>query len=172
MPLALVLAIVLAVVVLIPLSLILRYRAGTVRRRARAWLATLNVVMLALSSVFFLVGAAVTNVWVPSAFAHACAGLVAGLALGLIGLAVSRWERSPGAVHYTPNRWLVLALTLAVTARLGYGIWRGWQAWTAVPGDTSWLAESGVGGSLAAGSVVLGYYLSFWAGVRRRALRT
>jgi hypothetical protein len=62
----------------------------------------------------------------------------------------------------------VLAITLVVTARLIYGFWRSWHAWQSTPGDTSWLAASGAAGSLAAGALVLGYYLAYWAGVWRR----
>jgi hypothetical protein len=95
-------------------------------------------------------------------------GFVSGCLLGLVGLALSRWEAAPGSLHYTPNRWLVLGITLVVTARLGFGFWRTWHAWHATPDYGSWLAESGVAGSLAAGAVVLAYYLTYWLGVRRR----
>ena len=46
--------------------------------------------------------------------------------------------------------------------------WRGWHNWRAAVGGNSWLAQSGAEGSLAAGAVVLGYYVIYWAGVRRR----
>jgi hypothetical protein len=36
----------------------------------------------------------------------------------------------------------------------------------------SWLTASGAAGSLGAGALVLGYYLTFWVGVRRRLRRT
>jgi hypothetical protein len=52
-----------------------------------------------------------------------------------------------------------------------YGLWRLWHAWRSAPGDASWLAESGVAGSLGAGAVVLGYYLAYNAGVWRRFKR-
>jgi hypothetical protein len=113
-------------------------------------------------------GAALTNIWVPHAFGYSLLGLLGGVALGIIGLWLSRWEPSTIALHYTPNRWLVLAVTLIVTGRFLYGLWRGWHRWHAAAGDTSLLAAFGVAGSLAAGAVVLGYYLSYWAGVRRR----
>lgn len=160
----------LAAVALLPLSLIMRYRAGTTRRPARRWVATINAVMLAFSIAFFLTVAAITNVWVPDAFVHAAVGLLIGAALGLIGLLLSRWERTSTGLYYTPNRWLVLTITLVVSARLLYGLWRSWQAWSAGPGDQSWLAAAGAAGSLAAGAVVLGYYLVYWAGVRWKAL--
>jgi hypothetical protein len=91
--------------------------------------------------------------------------------LGLGGLALSRWESSPGSLHYTPNRWLVLAITLVVTARLLLGFWRSWRAWPSAYDIESWAAASGAAGSLAAGGVVLGYYLTYWLGVRRRLRR-
>lgn len=168
--LALVVLIVLTMILLMPIALIQRYRVGTSRSRARRWLLTLNLVGLSMSLAFFLAGAAMSNVWVPRAFVSAVGGAVAGAVLGAIGLALTRWERSPTALHFTPNRWLVLTITLAVTARLGYGVWRGWQAWQATGDDGSWLATSGAAGSLAAGAVVLGYYLVFWLGVRRRMM--
>ena len=62
-------------------------------------------------------------------------------------------------------------MTLVVTLRIAYGFWRGWHAWRAAQDGTSWIAAIGIPGSLAAGAVVLGYYLVYWAGVRSRAAR-
>ena len=169
--LGLALLVMLAAIALMPLSLVQRYRLGTSRRQARGWFITLNFAGILLSVVVFLLGAAVTNVWVPDAFKYALTGFAGGCALGIAGLVLTRWETSPGSLFYTPNRWLVLAITLVVTARIGYGFWRTWQAWRAAEGDTSWIAASGVAGSLAAGAVVLGYYLTYWFGVRRRLTR-
>jgi hypothetical protein len=171
MPLLLLAAVlVVAPVVLVPLSLVLRYRAGTARRQARGWVALLNLALLAISTSLFLMGAAVANIWVPRAFVSAALGLLGGFALGIVGLWISRWEHGPESLHYTPNRWLVLAVTLLVTARILYGLWRTWHTWHHAAGET-WAASFGVAGSLAAGAVVLGYYLSYWLGVRRRLRR-
>lgn len=158
-------------VVLMPLSLIWRYRAGTARRQARGWLATLNVAGFGVSILLFLTVAAATTMWVPMAFAGALAGLAAGGVVALLGLALTRWEPSPGALHFTPNRWLILTLTLVVAGRVGYGFWRGWHAWQAATGHESWIASAGVSGSLAAGALVLGYHVVYWMGVRRRLQR-
>jgi hypothetical protein len=157
--------------VLLPLSLVQRYRVGTARRPARGWVAAITLTGFLLSSVIFLLGAAIANVWVPNALAYSLAGMAAGCALGVLGLWTSRWERSSRGLHYTPNRWLVLAITLVVTARLVYGFWRGWHAWRARLDDTSWLVAAGAAGSLAAGALVLGYYVTYWAGVRGRIRR-
>ena len=169
--LALPLLLVLLVVVLMPISLVQRYRMGTTRRMARSWLATINVVAMALSTGIFMTAAALTSVWVPNAFSHAALGLASGVALGVFGLWLSRWEDRGGSLHYTPNRWLVLALTTAVAARVLYGFWRGWHSWRTPGADGSWLAAAGVAGSLGVGAVVLGYYLTYWIGVGRRARR-
>jgi hypothetical protein len=155
----------LALLAFVPLSLFLRYRAGTARRRARGWVAALNLGAFALSTGLFLLGAAVASFWEPRALPYALRGLAAGAALGVVGLWLSRFEATEQELHYTPNRWLVLAIMLVVTGRIAYGFWRGWQTWQAGAGDTSWLVAFGVAGSLAAGALVLGYYFAYWAGL-------
>jgi hypothetical protein len=153
---------------LMPLMLVQRYRVGTARQVARGWLATLNAVGFAVSAVILLVSAAFTNIWLPNAVVYTLAGLGVGCLLGAIGLAISRWEVTSASVHYTPNRWLVLGLTLVISSRLIYGMWRSWHAWQTRVDDTSWIAASGAAGSLAAGAVVVGYYLAYWIGLRWR----
>ena len=154
-------------ILLMPFTLLQRYRMGSKRRRARGWLATLNALGLALSTALFLLGAVVTSYWIEGTLTHALVGVAAGGALGVLGLLLSRWDNDePGALHYTPSRWLVLAITLVVAARIAYGFWRAWHAWRS--GADEWIAASGAAGSLAAGGLVLGYYLVYWLGVRRR----
>ena len=151
-----------------PLILAQRFRVGSARRLARPWFATLNVVLMLVSATFFLVTAAVTNVWVPTAFVSALAGMALGMVLGAVGLLLSRWEETPRALHYTPNRWLVLAITLIVAVRIVYGLWRGWMSLDAALGYSTFAAAFGVAGSLGAGATVIGYYLAYGMGVRRR----
>lgn len=160
------LLIVFLAIALLPFSLFQRYRVGSARRPARGWFITLNLVAIVISTVLFLFGAAVTNAWVAETFRYSLVGLAVGCALGMLGLAVTRWEITPHSFHFTPNRWLVLLVTLMVTARVLYGFWRSWHAWT--DGLQAWSAEFGVAGSMGAGAVVLGYYLAYWLGVRRR----
>ena len=167
---ALVLLAMFAAIALIPVSLVMRYRTGTMRRPSRRWLSTLNVVMLTVSALFFLIVAAMTNVWVPRAFVYAMAGLGTGAVLGVIGLVFTRWETTGRTMHFTPNRWLVLGLTIVIAARVLYGFWRSWHAWRAPVEGTSWLVASGAAGSLAAGAVVIGYCLTYSIGVRRRTI--
>ena len=169
--LALVLLIPIAFVLATPLMIVQRFRAGTARRPGRGWVAALNFFGVAFSVSVFLFAAAITSFWVPRAFGYSLLGICAGGLLGLVGLALTRWERSPGALHYTPNRWLVLVITVAIAARLSYSLWRAWHAWSAETGDTSWLVESGLAGSMGVGAAVLGYYASYFAGVWWRVRR-
>lgn len=169
MPLLLIpVLLVLAIIVLIPVGIVRRYQVGTSRQRARGWLAAINIAGLTLSTLLFLVAAAVTSLWVPEVMLYTAAGFAGGAALGLIGLWLTTWEPGLGHLHYTPNRLLVLALTLTITARILYGFWRSWESWRAGLSGESWFIAAGIAGSMAAGAVVLGYYLVFWLGVRRR----
>ena len=170
LPLLIVLALA-TVVALIPLSLIQRYRVGTSRQRARGWLAAINLTGLAVSAVLFLISAALTSIWIPGALIYTAGGLGVGLVLGMVGLWLTRWEGSTIALHYTPNRLLVLGMMLIVGSRVLYGLWRAWESWSAGLRGQSWLVDAGVRESMAAGAVVLGYYLAYWSGVRRRDRR-
>jgi len=162
---------VLAFAVLIPFALVQRYRVGTSRRRARPWLAVVNAVGITLSMLFFLIGAGVTNIWVPDAFLYACLGAASGMAAGVVGLTLTRWDIEAGVPHYTPNRWLVLLVTALVAGRIVYGVWRSWHAWQVLGTSAAWAAASGVAGSLAAGAAILGYYFVYWIGIRLLTLR-
>jgi hypothetical protein len=163
--------VVLAFIAMIPIALVQRYRVGTARQRARGWLAAINVAGLVLSALMFVVTAALTTIWVPGALTYTMAGLATGCVLGIAGLWLTRWEPFPGSLYYTPNRWLVLAITLVVTGRLLFGFWRAWHTWSAGVEDAAWVAAAGVAKSMAAGAVVLGYYLVYWIGVRSRLKR-
>jgi hypothetical protein len=164
--LALLAIILLSSVVLLPLSLLQRYRVGTRRRPARGWIAAMNVIGFGLSAGMFVIASALANTWIPDAFYYTLIGLSVGCLLGVVGLALTRWEPTAYSLYYTPNRALVLVITLIVCARILYGLWRSRHAWGA--GLDSWSAEFGMAGSLAAGAIVLGYYLAYWFGVRRR----
>ena len=145
-----------ALIALTPVMLVQRYRVGTARRQARPWMATFGLVMMVASAIFFLAGAAVTSFWVQDAFLGALAGIGTGGVLGTLGVLLTRWEAAPGSLHYTPNKWLVLLVTLIVSARLLYGLYRSDLA--------TWE-------SLAAGGVVVGYYLGFAVALRWRIRR-
>lgn len=155
----------------IPFSIVQRYRMGTARRSARGWVIMFNLALISLSAAIYTGAAAITNMWVPSAFIYSLAGLAGGGLLGLLGLAMTRWEKTSPALYFTPNRWLILVITLAVAARLFYGLGRAWQAWNTSRPISAWANEAGIAGSLAVGGIVLGYYLIYFAGVLQRFKR-
>ena len=171
-PLFAVLAGIVVFIISIPFLLVLRYRLGVARRPGRAWIATINVVSLLASAALFIWMAALTNFWVPNAFRYSLIGFIAGILLGLLGLKLTRWEATSRVLYYTPSRSLVLLITLAVSTRLLYGLWRIWHAWRTTGADHSWLASAGIAGSMAVGAVVLAYYLTYFAGVRVRIARS
>jgi hypothetical protein len=164
----LVVALVLLWLLLMPFALWQRYRSGRSRRRVVRWVMTLNAWSLLVSVVLFFFGAWVAGYWVNAALAHAGAGLLAGMLLGVIGLALTRFETTSQGVFYTPNRWLVLALTLVVAARIGYGLYRMEQAWVSDI-HAAWLAQQG--SVLAVGGLLLGHYLAYAWGLRWRLRR-
>ena len=129
MPVVLLLLIVPVVIIaMTPLMLVQRCRAGSARRPARPWVATLSIAAMAFSAVFFLASAAFTTIWIPQAFGGASIGMAIGLVLGAIGFVLTRWEPSVRSLHYTPNRWLVLMVTAIVSARIVYGLFRSFMA--------------------------------------------
>jgi hypothetical protein len=165
-PLVLLLLLVpIVVMALMPLLLIQRYRAGKARRQARPWIVTLNLAVMTFSAACFLVSAAFTTIWIPHAFTGAAIGLAAGLLLGLLGLALTRWEWSGRTLHYTPHAVLVLVVTLAVSARVVYGLVRSVAVAQAGMSGTALVTAFGVPESLAAGAAVLGYYLAYNSGL-------
>jgi hypothetical protein len=156
------------------LSLALRYRAGTARRQARRWVASLNVWATSLSAVFFVSFTLLLSFWVESAFRFALIGMAVGGILGLVGLAMTRWESQPGGLFYTPSRWLALIVTLAIAARFAYGWWRATHSGSSItaPGDQHWLiTASGTQLSLAVAAGLIGYYMVYSIGVRLRITR-
>jgi hypothetical protein len=158
----------LALIALMPLILVQRYRMGSARRMARPWMSTLSLVLMGFSAMFFLSGSAVTSIFVPHAFAGAAAGIAVGTGLGVLGLLATRWEATPATLHYTPNRWLVLLVTLMVSARVLYGLWRSWQVARSGVYGTEMVLAFGIPQSLAVGGTVIGYYIAYASGVRGR----
>ncbi len=171
---ALLLFVLLALAGVILLSLALRYRAGTARRQARRWVASLNVWTTSFSAVFFLSFALLLSFWVGSAFGFALIGMCFGGILGLLGLAMTRWESRDEGLFYTPSRWLAFLIVFAIAARFAYGWWRATHSGSSVsaPSGQHWLiTASGTQLSLAVAAGLIGYYLVYSIGVRLRLIR-
>jgi hypothetical protein len=159
------------IVALTPLLLIQRYRAGAARRLARPWITTLTIAAMVFSAAFFLASAGLTAIWIPHALSGATIGILIGMAAGAIGSLLTRWEPTVRSLHYTPNRWLVLAVTLIVSGRVAYGFFRSFEAATAGLSGVHLVSAFGVPESLAAGGIVIGYHLSYNLALRWRIAR-
>jgi hypothetical protein len=169
---ALLLFVLLAVSGVVLLSLALRYRAGTARRQGRRWVANLNVWMTSLSAVFFLSFTFLISFWLGTAFRFALIGMGFGAILGLLGLALTRWESQPEGLFYTPSRWLAILVTLAIAARFIYGWWHATHSGSTAPDEQHWLmTASGTELSLAVAAGLIGYYLVYSLGVRLQIMR-
>lgn len=174
MPLLLVplviLLLLLAWVLLLPLSLWQRYRWGKQRRRALPWLVKLNAWLLLVSMLLFLLGAGLAAFAWPGALRYAFLGAVAGLPLGVFGLWLSRYERTPKGLYYTPNAWLALLLTAVVAGRIGLGLA---EAWRSLSGEAALAAlpRFDHASLFAVAGLLLGHYLAYQWGLCLRLRR-
>ena len=164
------LALVTAWLVLLPISLWMRYSAGRAPRRAQGWVVRGNAWLLAMSLPLFLLSSWAATYWMHDALRDACLGLLAGSAVGVLGVWLTRFEHDAKGLLYTPNRWVVLGLTTIVAARVVAGLW---MAWRNVSGDASgalarWLDA---GAWTAVAGLFLGYALAYTWGLRGRLPR-
>ena len=169
---ALLLFVLFALAGVVLLSLALRYRAGTARRQGRRWVASLNVWMTGFSVVFFLSFTLLLSFWIESAFRFALIGIVVGGILGVLGLALTRWESRHEGLFYTPSRSLAFIIVFAITARVLYGWWHATHRGGSAPVNQHWFnLASGTQLSLAIAAGLIGYYLVYSIGVRLRLAR-
>lgn len=143
-------------VVLLPLTITQRYRHGRARRRVQPWAVRINAWLLALSTVFFLAVTALLEQWVPNALPDAGFGLAIGAGVGVLGLRLDRLESTPEGLFRTPNRWLLLVMSVLLAARIVMGVWLAWSDGPAA-GMWGWITR---GGLLGVGGVLLGYALA------------
>ena len=161
-----VLGVVLLSFVLLPVSLWARYRSGRARRRVQGWVVRTNAWLFAVSALVFLGSAWIVGWWLPQAPRDALLGLLAGVAIGIVGLWLTRFEHDPQGYFFTPNRWLVLALILVVVTRIVAGLWltAAPMLGVAIPFES----EALKGGWLAIAGLLLGYHGSYAWGLRAR----
>jgi hypothetical protein len=156
--------------VLLPVSLWARYASGRARRRAQGWVVRGNAWILVFVLPIFLVSAWVATRWMDDALRDGCLGLLVGIAIGLVGLWLTRFERDAKGWIYTPNRWVVLVLTSIVALRVLAGLWMAWgQVSGGVSGTFGDLLDAGAWTAIA--GVFLGYGLAYTWGLRARLSR-
>jgi hypothetical protein len=167
-PLLLIILVV-AWLILLPLTLRQRYRYGRARRRAQGWMLGINAWVMLSSVPGLMVMAWLGTRWSADALRDAVLGLGIGAALGGLGLVLTRFEHIDGRLHYTPNRWLVLALTVLVALRIAMGVWLAWHRMTGDGSDgEAWVQLVDAGGLWGVGGVLLGYAAAYAWGLYRR----
>lgn len=162
-----VLAIALLSLVLLPVSLWTRYRSGRARRRAQGWVVRVNAWLLLASVPLFLGSAWLLGWWRPQAPVDALFGLLAGVALGIVGLWLTRFEHDAQGFHFTPNRWLVMTLVVLIAGRIAWGLWLVAAPMLDLgsPPGARWLDADGW---LGIAGLLLGYHGSYAWGLRAR----
>jgi hypothetical protein len=128
MPLLLLVPLLLVVVValwlvLLPFGLWARYRNGGARRRAVGWGVRANAALLALSIPLLLLSGLAGEPLGGRRAARRCGRVLAGLLVGGLGLALTRFEHDASGFHYTPHRAIALLLTAVVALRILGGLW-------------------------------------------------
>jgi hypothetical protein len=153
--------------VLLPVSLWVRYSTGRAKRRAQGWVVRGNAWLLAVSMPIFLLTAWIAGHWVDDAVYDAVFGLGLGALVGIVSLWTTRFERDQKGLLYTPNRWLVLGLTTLVAVRILAGLWVAWRNMSGDTADTLglWLEA---GAWMGVAGVFLGYGLAYTWGLRAR----
>lgn len=68
----------------------------------------------------FVAGLLVASLSYPYAALALVTGVVAGAALGVYGLRLTKFEQTPDGLFYTPNPYLGVGLSLLLFARIGY----------------------------------------------------
>ena len=142
------------------------------RRLWSRWVVTLNLLMIVLSIGFFLYVAAITSFWVSGrleifslrAYGRLFPGSARARAdaMGADATGARLYAQPLADIGHHPGR--DGAIALRSLARLGHG-------WHTSGPDKSWLNTAGIAGSLALGAVMLGYYVTYLAGVRWRLSR-
>jgi hypothetical protein len=149
-------------VLLLPLSVMQRYRHGRARRRVQPLPVRINAWLLAVSALLFLAGSWVAGHWIADALRDAATGLAVGVGIGLVGTRLDRFEATDRGLYRTPSRWLMLAVATLLALRIGLGLWLAWSGNPA--GEAGWQAWLDRGGLLGVAGVLLGYALATaWA---------
>jgi hypothetical protein len=148
-----------ALIPLIAWRLYSRVRRLIGRQRSRAWRHWVAVVLFPLLAAMLALAAAHS----PLALGVLVGGLVAGAALGLWGLRLTRFERTAEGFFYTPSAHIGIALSVLVVARVGWRLFE-MQSGALHAGGPDF-ARSPL--TLAIFGMLAGYYAIYAAGLLR-----
>ena len=154
-------------VVLVPLvgwRMYSRVRRLVGRQRSRAWRHWTAAILFPLLVALFAL-ASISNPLALGALAGACA---IGIALGLLGLRLTRFERTAEGWFYTPNAHIGIALSILLAARIGWRLFEMQMYGT--PPRGAQFATSPL--TLLVFGTLAGYYATYAMGVLRRRRST
>lgn len=97
-------------------------------------------------------------------------GTMLGIALGLLGLRLTRFEQTPVGLFYTPSAHLGIALSLLLFARIAYRIVEMYVVPGATQGGADAFARSPL--TMLVFGTLAGYYVCYAAGLLRWRSRT
>lgn len=117
------------------------------------------------SVITLLIGA--TAVFYLPALAGLGAGLLLGVPLAIIGLRLTRFEKTTEGSYYTPNTYLGLALTFLLVGRIIYRFTAGFGGSTMSDPMASGMVRSPI--TLVLFGLTAGYYIAYYAGVLVKA---
>jgi len=127
----------------------------------------LTVSILVFSAITLLVGLA--SMFHSESLTALGGGLLLALPLALIGLNLTRFERTPDGRFYTPNTAIGITLAVLLVGRLAYRL----LVWLSGSSETA-VAPPGIFHSpmtLVVFGVTAGYYIAYYSGVLMRARR-
>lgn len=152
----------LVVVALVPLiawRLYSRVRRLVGRQRSRAWRHWLAVVLFPLLAAMLAIAAVPS----PLALGTLAGGLAIGAGLGILGLRLTRFERTPEGWFYTPNAHIGIALSVLVIARVGWRLFEMQSGALRAAGPD--FARSPL--TMAIFGMLAGYYATYALGLLR-----
>ena len=126
--------------------------------KVRPWL---TVVVLPLILALLLPASLVH----PMAGVAAIAGVALGIALGVLGTRLTRFEATPAGLFYTPNAHLGIALSLLLVLRVGYRFVVPQMNGAAADGQSMQLGSSPL--TMAIFGTLAGYYVTYAIGLLR-----
>lgn len=159
----------LSLAIAVPLMALLyyrRFRRSFGRQPVQPARMIMRVVILCLVGGLLLIGSVVDM----RMFAGEIAGLVAGVALGLWGLRLTRFERKDDGVHYIPHSWFGIGIAALLVGRLIYRFMVFSPAAQQAAQNTAPFAiyqRSPL--TLALFGLLVGYYVCYYIGVLRAA---
>ncbi len=151
--------VVIAAIPLLAWRMFSRVRRLVGRQRSRLWRHWSAVVLFPLLLVLLARAAAANGV----ALAALAGGIAAGAALGILGLRLTRFERTPEGWFYTPNAHIGIALSVLLAARIAWRLVEV-QLHGAAPLGARFAASPL---TLAILGVLAAYYAAYAAGVLR-----